>query len=179
MVPSIFVFLHRLPLTNGKLDDPASDSRSRPAATWIHPTSARVMNLNGSWSRCGKKFWMFARSASTIISFDLGGHSLAGARIISEVHRRYGMELPLQALFESPTIAQLAGDYQGWLEKENPGGGQRVALSLSSCRRGGVEGRCFFSPAGGRQRAGVLYLCRASSSPRQRISRLRLAGEGR
>jgi acyl carrier protein len=40
--------------------------------------------------------------------FDVGGHSLAATRIVSEVIKQFGVQVPLQFLFESPTIAAMA-----------------------------------------------------------------------
>ncbi|HYR10833.1 MAG TPA: SDR family oxidoreductase, partial [Longimicrobium sp.] len=40
--------------------------------------------------------------------FELGGHSLLGTRLIARVRQEMGVELPIQALFRSPTIAEMA-----------------------------------------------------------------------
>jgi acyl carrier protein len=40
--------------------------------------------------------------------FDLGGHSLAATRVVSRVVKAFQLKLPLKALFESPTIADMA-----------------------------------------------------------------------
>lgn len=40
--------------------------------------------------------------------FDLGGHSLAAAQVAARVNNRFGIELPPIAVFESPTVAELA-----------------------------------------------------------------------
>jgi surfactin family lipopeptide synthetase C len=39
---------------------------------------------------------------------DLGGHSLAAMRVVSRVIKQFQLELPVQSLFESPTVAEMA-----------------------------------------------------------------------
>jgi acyl carrier protein len=39
--------------------------------------------------------------------FDLGGHSLTASQIVSHVFQRFKLQIPLQALFQSATVADM------------------------------------------------------------------------
>jgi len=40
--------------------------------------------------------------------FDIGGHSLLATQVISRIRRAFQLDIPLRALFEKPTVEELA-----------------------------------------------------------------------
>ncbi len=114
MVPSAFVFLDALPLTpNGKVDRralPAPDG-TRPGLqeAFVAPRTSVEEVLASIWSK------ILAVEQVGIYDdfFELGGHSLLVAKLIAEIQRDLRVDLPVRALFESPTVAQLAARIKG------------------------------------------------------------------
>jgi amino acid adenylation domain-containing protein len=124
MVPNAFVHLSALPTTaSGKLDKAAlpapsprgpgrvgaqlsrNDRERRVAALWTDLLGVPVTDVHSDF-------------------FDMGGHSLLAARLISEVQRAFGVALSLAAFIDSGrTIAELAA----LLGAESPSGTDEVA----------------------------------------------------
>ncbi|HEY0729728.1 MAG TPA: amino acid adenylation domain-containing protein, partial [Pyrinomonadaceae bacterium] len=109
MLPSVFVTIKELPLTpNGKVDRRAlpvpEQIGDEVGPDFIAPRTEMEEMVAEIWRQTlgitqvgvGSNF------------FDLGGHSLLGTRVMSQIRENCGIELPLRVLFEAPTIAGLA-----------------------------------------------------------------------
>lgn len=109
MSPSVFMALDSMPLTrNGKLDRnalPAADN-FRPALStaYVAPRNPTESRLAGIWADVLCVDCVGVEDNF----FDLGGHSLSATRIISRVIKSFQLKLPVNALFQSPTIGDMA-----------------------------------------------------------------------
>ena len=128
MVPSAFVFLEALPLTpHGKVD-----RRSLPAPDAAHPaTAAEFVAPRTALEEEVAQVWAEVLGVERIGSndsfWDLGGHSLLATRALARLEASFGVTLPLQSLFASPTLAGfssvlaesvLAGEGQKEMEED-------------------------------------------------------------
>ena len=108
MIPSAFVFLEKLPLTNGKLDRRAlprpDNKRPRLNTPYVQARTEIDVQLVRIWEEVLSVHPIGIRDNF----FDIGGHSLAAALVVSRVIKQFQLEIPLQSLFQSPTVAEMA-----------------------------------------------------------------------
>jgi amino acid adenylation domain-containing protein len=131
MVPAAFVMLDALPLTShGKVD-----RRALPAPEWggagegrLAPRTPVEELLAGIWAE------VLGREAVGVEEdfFALGGHSLLAMRVLLRVERSFGVDLPVRAIFEAPTVAALARR----IEAARQGGEARERVPLRPAERG-------------------------------------------
>jgi len=118
MLPSIFVNLDSLPLTpNRKVDRKALPKPEQVRPDLKAPFVAPRTPLESELAEiCAQVLELENQNGVSAVGvhdnfFDLGGHSLLGTRLVFLLREKYGLEaaqLPLRALFEQPTVANLA-----------------------------------------------------------------------
>ncbi len=109
MVPVAFVSLAAIPLNpNGKVDRRAlaqMDVTVTTGCEYVAPRNETEQQLVEIWSQvldlAPEKIGINDNF------FELGGHSLLATQLISKIRARFEVDLPLKALFEEGTVAQL------------------------------------------------------------------------
>ncbi|MYX09095.1 non-ribosomal peptide synthetase [Streptomyces sp. SID8375] len=114
MVPSAFIVLDGLPLTpNGKVDREALPvpGAERPVVRggFVAP---RTPTERAVAERCAALLGL-ERVGAEDNFFELGGHSLLATQFVFRLREDLGTDLPLRALFESPTMAGIAAAIDG------------------------------------------------------------------
>jgi len=109
MVPGQLLLLPRLPLTpSGKIDKRALTDPEKiyeaSAPEFHEPRTAAEAMLANIWTE------VLGRERVSIDDnfFELGGHSLLATLVAARVREAFAVELPLNRLFDSPTVAGLA-----------------------------------------------------------------------
>ena len=119
MIPSAFVFLDSLPRTpGGKVDRKALPAPGRPhlQTDFRPPRTPLEKSLAAIW----RDLLGLERVGRDEDFFLLGGHSLSASRVLSRVRQRFQVEIPLRALFDSPTVAGLADRIRVARPEERP-----------------------------------------------------------
>lgn len=110
MVPSVVTFLEALPRTpNGKVDrtalpDPAHEAIDATASESEPPATATEARLAGIF----REVLGLERIGLRESFFELGGHSLLAIRAVGRIREAFGIALPMRALFDDPTVVELA-----------------------------------------------------------------------
>jgi amino acid adenylation domain-containing protein len=109
MVPSAFVLLDEIPLTpNGKVNHRAlpevESARLEGEREYAAPRTATEEVVAAIWANV-----LGLQRVSLFDNFfDLGGHSLLATKVVSQTKQTFKLEVPLRAIFESPTVRQFA-----------------------------------------------------------------------
>ncbi|MBZ4423332.1 non-ribosomal peptide synthetase, partial [Myxococcus sp. RHSTA-1-4] len=127
MVPSAFVALAALPLSShGKVDRkalPAPDFTPTEAG-FVEPQTPRQQQLAAVF----REVLNIERVGLHDDFFLLGGHSLLATQVVTRLRAQLGVELPLRAFFEAPTVARLA-------ERLDAASGTRTSVPLEPLPR--------------------------------------------
>jgi amino acid adenylation domain-containing protein len=120
MTPSAFVLLDELPLTpNGKVDRRAlpAPAQTRPelAEQFVAPRTPAEEVVAGIFAAV-----LDLRAVGVRDNFfELGGHSLLATRVVARVKDSFRTDLPLRAVFQTPTVEGLvAALAEAWGERE-------------------------------------------------------------
>ncbi|MCY1015549.1 non-ribosomal peptide synthase/polyketide synthase [Pyxidicoccus sp. MSG2] len=123
MVPSAVVMLDALPLTpNGKVDRkalpvPGVSLTAASPELYVAPRTDLERRVAAIWS----ELLGVARVGVEDDFFELGGHSLLATQALSRLRESFGVEVPLQRLFEEPTVAAVARNLESSLRDTAPG----------------------------------------------------------
>jgi amino acid adenylation domain-containing protein len=109
MMPNLYLFLDKLPLTpHGKVDRLAlpqpEDAERELDVPFVGPRNA----IEEVLSEIFAEVLRVDRVGINDNFFDLGGHSLLATQLVSRVRKAFQPDLPLRKVFEAPTVASLA-----------------------------------------------------------------------
>ena len=106
MIPSEWMVLGALPLTpNGKVDRAALPIPDRVDGSFQTPRTPLEKEMAALWAEL-----LGVPQVGLLDDFfrQMGGHSLLATRLVSRIRNAFGVELPLRAVFETPTVHGLS-----------------------------------------------------------------------
>ncbi len=111
MIPAAFIELETMPLTaNGKIDRNALPKPDQEAV--IQSSETEFVEPRTPTEEVIAAIYAEVLSVEKVgvmhNFFELGGHSLLATQLISRVNKTFDVDVPLKALFEGPTVSQLA-----------------------------------------------------------------------
>ncbi len=127
MVPADFVFMDAMPLTpNGKVDRralPLPDfNAERGPEDFIAPRNETESSMVKHWEQVLGRRPIGVRDNF----FEMGGHSLAAARLMGMVEKEFGKKLLLTDLLQAPTVEELVA----LVRLETPSAARSAVIAL-------------------------------------------------
>jgi amino acid adenylation domain-containing protein len=118
MIPSQFLLVDAMPLTpNGKLDRLALPAPQQ----WHVEAEEGQQGARTGIEEVLVKLWSKVLGCAQVgihdTFFELGGHSLLATQLLARVRAMLGVELPVRAVFETPTVAAFARRVEQALRK--------------------------------------------------------------
>ena len=141
MVPASFVVLEKFPMTpNGKLDRAAlrvaAEERLAEASRSVALVRDEAFPGKGTTlERAIAEIWSALLKVTHVGAdddfFALGGHSLLATQVVSRIRASFGVEIPVEAIFERPTLAALVSAVES-ASAQGRRGGREQAVELDS-----------------------------------------------
>lgn len=115
MIPNKVVVFDALPLAaNGKVDNSALKASDR---TQLDVTDRPFVAPRTTSERTINELWKTAMKRDTVSIhddfFESGGNSLVAVRLVNALNREFDTSLPLQVVFDAPTVEKLARRVDG------------------------------------------------------------------
>ncbi|HEY3822948.1 MAG TPA: amino acid adenylation domain-containing protein [Bryobacteraceae bacterium] len=108
MIPSAFIVLEQFPLTaHGKIDRVALERHQKPQSEMEISCAPPRNDVEQVLADIWRQVLNLPRIGIHENFFDAGGHSLLALQLVSRIREDLGADLPLAAVFRSPTIAAL------------------------------------------------------------------------